>query len=339
MLDEYGWYEVSSRSRLDVARMRSNPFQEIAVRLLVWGGGFSEKDAWGSKEIYSEEYDGKRYVFYGWGRRQRIDATYSLHTRGPRLDLYLDENVKPLIVIDLSLFLEHVHPSELLSLRSQIAASLGIIRRFLWDRHLLLTCVREGVYEWLSVLLGKAKIQYTSLPTSEALEVRGIRRIIVLDPYAEEPLTQKDLVYAEAFVLGGVVDKIARPGSTARIARSIHNAERRKIVLRGMLHGVPNRINSIVEILLKALYVYNGNMEKSIIDTMSKRDIRLRAYIEIARFSGHNRSISWDFFCELRRWLPLTIDDFIRAARMAHVSIVGKPNIVCEEDQQRPTSS
>jgi len=50
--------------------------------------------------------------------------------------------------------------------------------------------------------------------------------------------------------------------------------------------------------------------------------VAYRAYVEIAKRAGRTGRIGWDFYCELRKWLPITIREFLRAARMAHVEII-----------------
>jgi tRNA (adenine9-N1/guanine9-N1)-methyltransferase len=336
---ERGWERISSRTRLSSSRLSVNPFQEIAVRALVWGGGFTEYGACGGLERFSERYRGRRFTYHGWGCSRRVDVVYTHEGSNAHIVAeMLAQEPRPLIVIDLSQLLDHKLDSEYASLRSQVAATLGAVRLFLWDAHLLLTSVKPGVAHWLSAMLGRARVSFTRLDVGEALEALGVRRVILLDPSAEEPLRGDEVLEADAFIIGGIVDKIPRPGATAALSRLIPWARRRKILLRGSLIGVPNRINAITEIILRARYQTCGDIDAAIRGTMSPHDARLRAYVEISRRASRSRRVDWGFYCELKRWLPLTRDDFLRAARMAHVEVVGSPS-ECEEAQQRPISS
>ena len=148
---------------------------------------------------------------------------------------------------------------------------------------------------------------------------------MLLDPYADTPLGPRDVLEAEAFIVGGIVDKVPRPRATEAISRLIPWAARRRVELKGSIIGVPNTINSIIEIVLKARYDYGGDVERAVRSVMSPADARLRAYVEISRRARGRGKVDWSFYCELASWLPITRDDFLRAARMAHVEVVGEP--------------
>ena len=335
---ERGWYSVSAKVRLSSSRLRQNPFQEIAVRLAVWGGRLCDRDAYGGLLRGVEVCCNRFFRYYGWGRLYRVDAVYVDEGLWPEFFNLLGE-ARPLVVIDLSQLLDHVNESEYLSLRSQVAATLGVLRQYLWDNHLIVTGARPGVGQWLRLLLGRARIRVTSHTTAEFLEALGSPRAIVLDPSAPSSLGSDDVTAAEVFIVGGIVDKVPRPGATTAISRPLLSrglAEPRKITLKGSIIGVPNRINAIVEILLRARYETCGDVDRAVAASMSPRDARLRAYVEISREAGRKRYVTWEFYCRLRSWLPLTPEEFLRAARMAHVEVKGRPG---ECSQQRPISS
>ena len=335
---ERGWYSVSAKVRLSSSRLKLNPFQEIAVRLAVWGGRLCDRDAYGGLLRRVETCCGRFFRYHGWGRLYSVDAVYVDEGVWPEFFDSLGET-RPLIVIDFSQLLDHVSESEYLSLRSQVAATLGVVRQYLWDDHLVIAGARPGVGQWLRLLLGRARIRVTSYTTVGLLEALGHPRAIVLDPSAPSSLGPGDVASAEVFIVGGIVDKVPRPGATTAISRLLVSrglAEPKKVALKGSLIGVPNRINAIVEILLKARYETCGDVDKAVASTMSPRDARLRAYLEISREAGKTGYVTWELYCRLRRWLPLTPKDFLRAARMAHVEVRGKPS---ECGQQRPISS
>ncbi|ABM79955.1 hypothetical protein [Hyperthermus butylicus] len=338
LLGEHGYYSIGSRVHVEASRLSEDPFQELTVRILVWGGGLREDKGYVGGVVYSEEYMGRQYSFIRGDGDTRTDAVYvrDANWRWMLLEK-LPSQLKPLIVIEMSLLWRH-SPRELVSLRKQIAAALGVVRRYLWDRHLLLAGIPEGGFEWLRLLMGRGSVSISSLPGDEAAMLRGARRIILLDPSAEKPLTPSEVLEADAFILGGIVDRLPRPGETSRL-RLRGLAEPRRLLFHGDVHGVPNRINMLVEILLRARYKYCGDLDQAIRSVMSPRDARLRAAVEIARWSrGKKRTVPWTLYEELCKWLPLTPRDFVRAARMAGLEVEGSPR-ENEGVQQRPNSS
>ncbi len=285
------------------------------------------------KECYTCK-DGRLCIGHGKGS-ENADAIISYQnkpcvTRKELLSVL--EEYKPLIVIDLGLIASHLG-RELRSLRVQVGGVLGIIRRYLWDRHLLLSSARPGVVEWLRAFMGRALFDYSELPGDEAASLRGARKIIVLDPLAEKPLTSMEALSADAFIIGGIIDILPRPGATRKLnLRGL--GEPRKITLRGSIHGVPSRLPQIAEIVLRARYE-TCDVEEAVRRVMSPRDARLRAFIELMKWSrGQQRRVPLALYYELRKWLPISLRDFVRAAKMAKLEIEG-----LEGAQQRPNSS
>ncbi|HIQ11178.1 MAG TPA: hypothetical protein EYH26_04320 [Pyrodictium sp.] len=327
LLGEKSWYRVSSSRWLEKKRMKLDPFQELAVRILVWRGGIVEASRMGSV-AYSEEYRGARYEFIFGRGNTKADAMYVEDSVSWFWELYskLPNKPTPIFVIDMGWFPRHRLEKEVESLRRQIAYTLNLIRYYLWDKHLLLTNVRPGMLEWLCLMLGRAAIDYSHLSTRDALEVRGYGKIIALDPSADQPLSRDDVFDAEAFIVGGVVDILPVRGATKMLVEKLGDVERRKIVFHGDVFGVPNRINAVIEIILRARYITCGDIDSAIRAVMSSRDARLRAYVEISRLlrgtPPSERVVNADFYCELRRWLPISPKDFIIAAKMAQAKVV-----------------
>jgi tRNA (adenine9-N1/guanine9-N1)-methyltransferase len=180
-----------------------------------------------------------------------------------------------------------------------------------------------GIYEWARILIGRGGPLLSALPADEAAQILGAKNIIILDPQAEKPLSREEVLHADAFIVGGIVDRTPRPGETKRI-RLLGVAKPRKILFHGDIHGVPNRINAIIEILLKARYRYCGNIDEAIRSTMSRRDVILRAMVELSRWSrGKKRRVPITLYEELRKWLPITLRDFIIAARKIGLEVEG----------------
>ena len=321
LLEESGAYRLSTDIPPDKLRSTRDPFQLVTVYALVWGGELLFKRVKGTIS-YVEEYKGKNFVFI-WGKG--VDHSDIVYTRrGKRLKWKLIDSLpsepKPVFALDFSLIDEHL-VSEARSLRKQVGASLGVIRRYLWDRHLILSSVKPGVYSWLKSFMATPHVQVSLLPTDEALRLRGYKKIILLDPSAEKPLTPSEVLEADAFIIGAIVDRLPRPGATRELELRGYYVPRR-LELRGSIHGVPNRINMIIEILLKARYDFCGDIEKAILSTMSPHDARLRAMVELARWSrGRRRYVPCRLYYLLSSWLPLSFKDFVRAVRMAGLEL------------------
>ena len=326
LLDKRGWSRLGLAAWIKSARLKHNGFQEVALRILVWNGIVAEVDH--IKGAIHQEllYRGRLYRFILGKGDVKADAAYFQSTRCRRLCIRRDDLIEllpqkpvPLIVVDLTQLPEH-NLDEASSLRRQLAATLGVIRQYLWDRHLLLTSAPAGTIGWLHSFIHSRFIRVTSLATDEALSIYGYTgKVILLDPSADKPLSREDVLEAEAFILGGIVDKRPRPGATARLP--IERAQRRRIELRGSLIGVPNTINTLVDVILRARYIYDGNIERALYDIIPPHEARIRAYVEIARTASKKGCISWSFYEKLREWLPLRPRDFEKAARMAGVKI------------------
>lgn len=344
--EEHGWFNLGLGAWIKSRRLHENGFQEISLRLLVWRGIVAQADRIKGSVLHEVEYRGNTYRFIFGKGGVKADAAYyqSVECIGECISrrdilLRLAPLSKPFIVIDLSQLLEH-NLDEAGSLRRQLAATLGVIRKFLWDRHLVLTSAPEGTRGWLRSFIASDYVRITSLSTDDALDVYGCgKRRILLDPNADSILTRDDILEADAFILGGIVDKRPRPGATSRLG--VEMAERRKIVLRGSIIGVPHTLNNLAEAILLARYVYDGDIERALYDVIPPHEARIRAYVEITRAARGKSVIDWDLYEELVKWLPIRPRDFEKAARMAGVRLARSYEEYAKrlESQQRPISS
>lgn len=313
---------------------RLSLLQDMFLQVMVWGACIEKRNSMCLLEECHSCKGGRLCIGHGKGG-EKVDAIISYRNKpcNTRKELFgMIEEYKPLIVIDLGLVASHLG-RELRSLRVQVGAALGVIRRYLWDRHLLLSSARPGVIEWLRAFMGRALFDYSELPGDEAAYLRGANKIIVLDPSAEKPLTSNEALNADAFIIGGIIDILPRPGATRRLdLRGL--GEPRKITLRGSIHGVPSRLPQITEIVLRARYE-TCDVEEAVRRVMSPRDARLRAFIELMKWSrGRRKQAPLALYYELREWLPISLRDFVRAARMAKLEVEE-----LEGAQQRPNSS
>ena len=224
----------------------------------------------------------------------------------------------PFIAIDCSLK-NVLSNKELSSLRKQIQKTLSVVRRYMWDDRL--------VVAGLDVRISCRKYQ----AIEDFLSEMNFGRVILLDPNADEVFQGEK---ADCYIIGGIVDKSGnKRGTTERIYRRLAESgfrlERRKILLKGDIIGVPDRVNHIAEIVLKC--VLDGtDIEKAIYEVQNRKIARWRLRKEIARnarrieVSGKKfRIIERSFFDEIRQWLKVNEDDFYRCARDMGVMVLG----------------
>lgn len=325
-------YKVGSSVWLHKKKLEKNGFQYMAVEALIREHVVAEDSQHRGSEIYNTIYRDRLFsIFYPPGE-ERVDASLAPQGTGRRI-LFTWSDIQdllpnpplPVFVVDMSLKFVHTE-EELSSLKIQVAMSLNVIREYLWDPHLALTSLEAESSEWIKDMLGRNKVTLTQGKPSELLWGLDADKVVILRPDAPQPLTGEEVLEADAFLLGGVVDKIPRPGLSRILDNLVPWGVPRRLELRGSIIGVPERINRIIEILLKARYVYNGDIEAAIVSTMTRKDIVSRAYFEIMRASRGRGAVSWSLYRSLAKWLPITERDFLEAARKAHVKVEGGPD-------------
>jgi tRNA (adenine9-N1/guanine9-N1)-methyltransferase len=138
--------------------------------------------------------------------------------------------------------------------------------------------------------LGKAKIySYIGIDFESVLYSFGIYRSIYLDPYSYEILNYTDLLWPQAVILGGIVDKpkIKRITSRLRELNAPH-IPAKKIVLKGSIVGVPEELNILIKIIFDAIKL--GDLDKAIIYNQSKRYKLARTIVELQKTpTNYNR--------------------------------------------------
>ncbi|MEB3844237.1 MAG: tRNA (guanine-N1)-methyltransferase [Desulfurococcales archaeon] len=301
-------------------KLESYGFQYVAVEMLVREYSVWQRSYWGRPVHSCGEYS---LV----ASRGGLTAEYAVSRDGPGnpvLEWYvLEEAVEkyrfPILDIDLSLMSKHSE-DELSSLRVQLALVLAEARRYLWDRNVLLTSAPRGVEEWLYPLAGNHKMIVSESGPGEALWGLKADRVVILRPDAEEELSREDILSAQAFLIGGIVDKIPRPGLSRVLDSAVPWGEPRRITLRGSTIGVPSRLNRIAGILLKARLDYDGDLERAVIDYMARADRVNRLFYEMQRARVRRARLS--SLLEEYSWLRPTVDDIMLAARKAKVEVV-----------------
>ena len=176
----------------------------------------------------------------------------------------------PYIAIDCRF--HHLHSEkEFKSLMTQIRETLNVVREYMWDERFVISGLKTD----------------TNATHVEKLEdfLRGKERIILLDPNAEEVFEGER---ADVYVIGGIVDKSGnKKGLTSKIGEEIRKSgidfESKKILLRGNVIGVPDRLNHIAEIVLKV--VLDGkSVEEAIKEVQPKKVAKWRLRIELPKF-------------------------------------------------------
>ncbi|MGC9133086.1 MAG: hypothetical protein ACP5GJ_01625 [Nanopusillaceae archaeon] len=140
------------------------------------------------------------------------------------------------------------------SLKTQISQSLKFIREYLFDTNLIL--IRDIDYSFLGKNLVKI------FKKQEDFDFYKYRAVI-LDPYGDEILEDKDLEEYDLFIFGGIVDiDVKWYYATQYLFRNI-NLPHKRIEYKGSIKNVPDRINIIIKILLDSVYL-NIPIERSI---------------------------------------------------------------------------
>ncbi len=211
----------------------------------------------------------------------------------------------PYIVIDCTFFDKHIE-KEKRKLLFQISQTLGVVRRFMWDERLIVTGLNCGV-----------GVYYPS--TTKFVKDKGLRNIVLLDPNGEEEFMGQK---AECFIIGGIVDKVGnKKGWTSRLGELLEREgvkfKSLRITLRGDVVGVPDRLNTVAEIVLRV--VLDGeDVESAIRAVQSRLVARWRLRKELPRrtvrvnvkgrpFRVVKKSVFEEFY-----WLNLSGEDFYR---------------------------
>ncbi|RLG88685.1 MAG: hypothetical protein DRO15_02275 [Thermoprotei archaeon] len=227
--------------------------------------------------------------------------------------------ISPIFIIDMSLWNLH-YDDEKRELIEQLLITLNVVRQYLWDRCLIIT---NPCPEFLSMFSKATKgmriqinIQNTS--TKRLLEdLDLVEKAVVLDPYANEDLTDDEVIKFKVFIIGGILDKGNRmPRATTKLyySEQLNELEipRKRITLRGAIVGVPERINRIVQILLKNI-IEGYSLEKAIVTSMTKSDKIMRILYEIQK--AKVSKIDEIYLIERFSWLDISKDEVEEALK------------------------
>lgn len=208
-------------------------------------------------------------------------------------------NFKPLIVVD-ALFWELHHEEEKAKAVKQLLTLFNVVRRYMTSLNVVLVSPPQG----LARLVRRLGL---SIPlVDESVYSRlDPRRTVLLDPYAEVPLTDGELAECEAYVVGLIVDsKFPRPYATAALSLIRGLRLRRALKLGESVVGVPSEINKVAEVLLRARFL-GVPLERCIIDAMDVSDKVERALYEYVKARGPCGNIDFEALAQIAGRLGL----------------------------------
>ena len=220
----------------------------------------------------------------------------------------------PYIAIDCRY--HHLHSEkEFKSLIIQIKETLNVVREYMWDERLVVAGLKTD----------------TNALHVDKLEdfLRDKKKIILLDPNAEDVFEGEK---AEVYIIGGIVDKSGnKKGLTSKLGEELRREgiefESKKILLRGDVIGVPDRLNHIAEIVLKV--VLDGkSVEEAIREVQPRKVAKWRLRIELPKFverieiRGKKFRIVRKSVISKFDWLNITEEDFYEVASEQGVIVV-----------------
>jgi len=206
----------------------------------------------------------------------------------------------PLIVFDTILWELH-HNKEKKRALQQLLFSLNIVRRYLTDLNVAMISPSDELKSVLKTIKNRIEI----IKHVNAIQSK-YNSIVVLDPYADKALTESEIMKADVFIIGLLVDDMfPRPFATYTMSllRGLNACERRAIIYKNHVIGVPKEINKIVEILLKVRFE-GRSIDAAVKEAMGVDDKIKRIIYEAVRYCSMgkvvNESVLRDLMNELK---------------------------------------
>ena len=325
-----GVYRLGFKPFYEARKLESLGFQYVAVEMLINEYNIVYDPAFRGRVVKEDNYRGVKFKLLVKNGDLKPDAIVSHKTPQAKAMVTWREVAEllptpplPLFVIDFST-LTSQEIADVTSIKIQIEECVGRIREHLWDPHLAITSIDKSVADWIHSVAGRNKIIITPSKPSELLWSMDADKVTIIRQDAPHPLTPNDILSSDAFLIGGVQDSVSRHGMGRMFDNLVPWGIPRRIELKGSIVGVPDRVNKIVEILLKARYKYGGEVDKAIIDSMTKRNVMTRLYSEIVKRSersGGEQYVDMETYYDLAKWLPITKEDFIKVAEKAGVKV------------------
>ncbi|AWR97403.1 tRNA (guanine-N1)-methyltransferase [Acidianus sulfidivorans JP7] len=248
-------------SEIYVKKLKKKPFlQRLAVDILLHNLKIAKRENYG-KEI-CDNFGIKLY-----SGRGNSKINYEISSEGETIQF--DYPKFPVFIIDLSLWNRHSDEDKN-KLLIQLECSLNTIRNYLWDYNLVFNNPPENT----PLLHIDNMVRYNIKPS---------RDTIVLNPYGDVEANEEIIRNSKYFIIGGIIDRSGWKNATNELSRIANYDEfpQVKITLRGSTVGVPDRINKIIEIVLRT--IYGENLESAILETQSNADKFSRLLMEANR--------------------------------------------------------
>ena len=298
-------------------RKSKNKLQDIAVEIVHGKGAIfrvHEKTAvaW---DLSGKRVEGSHYAYAPLCMVDKFEPVLTPEDLRSRLPEW------PYFIIDLQLWDRHTQ-KEKGKVCLQVNQCYGLLRDYFTGKELAVTWANE---EFKSMFHGPLnRITAYEGPTAEFLKEKGIEEVVLLDPWADEVLSEKDFG-VKAFIIGGIVDTGRDKRLTPKIGEELENAgirvRRRKIVLRGDVIGVPDRINRILGIILKMM-VEGKSMDEAVYEFQEPLHARWRLRKELPkhavryRVDGKTyRVVEKELFEYYSSWLKIRPEDFVKVLR------------------------
>jgi len=316
MLKEKGVESIGTLSKR--FRKSRDKLQDMAIEIVHGKGAIfriSEKTAiaW---DLEGKRVEGSSYAYAPLCMAEKFEPVLTPEELRARLPRW------PYFIIDLYHWEKHTE-KEKGKLCLQVIQCYGLLKRYFTGRELTVTWAKG---EFRRMFYGPLdRITVYEGPTAEFLAEEGIDEVVLLDPWADKVLSGRDFS-VKAFIIGGIVDtegnkKKTTPKIGEELEREGIKVRRRKIVLRGDVIGVPNRINRILGIILKML-VEGKSMDEAVYEMQEPLHARWRLRKELPKHAvrykvnGKNyRVVEKELFDYYSSWLKIRWEDFVKVLR------------------------
>ncbi|MEN2999967.1 MAG: tRNA (guanine-N1)-methyltransferase [Acidilobaceae archaeon] len=328
LLYNAGAYKVGLKHFLERRKVQEFGYQYVAVEMLVREQYLVSDPLFRGSPLRDDVYRGARFRLLSPGGEEGADAVLSRSEYSSPIlswrDLLelLPAPPTPAVTVDLgALALSSEDPNVM---RVQIRELIERVREYLWDPHLAITSADRGFMEWVSMIVGRNKITITQSRPSELLWSMDADKVVILRQDAPYALTPHDVLSSEAFLVGMPQEKALSPIQSRMLDNLVPWGLPRRVELRNSVVGVPESINKMVEMVLKARYKYGGDIEKAVISSMTQKNVVSRLYYEImkaAKKGVGSPYVTWELYEDLCKWLPVTREDFEKVAEKLGVRI------------------
>lgn len=259
-----------------IKRYSNSILHSIMINCLV--NGFTIKEGNFVGRLYDNELGIEIYT----PKREGVTVRYGIEKGQFNFDPSLIP-AYPKFVVDMKLW-NYLTDEERKDLIRQIGLSISVIRRYFWDENLVIANQPSCLDSMLNYMFKGFSYR---VPRRFKLE----RDSIVLDPYAEDEINEDLIRRTKVFIIGGIVDKGKRFDRATEYLTKVSGYQEvkgYKITLRSSIIGVPDRINKILEILMKV--IQGSTLEEAIIEEQTTSEKLARARYEIAK---GNNDLSW----------------------------------------------